>query len=269
MKKILIIGKRGFIGTHLFKYLIQKNHTQNISFKNLNKIKNKLNNFDFIINTSINKNYIYKKYNEKFDNDLKIISYINNNKTIYCLISTRKVYKIGPDLKEDSKVLPKSNYAKNKLITEKKISKKLKNNLLILRPSNIIGYTKACRRVHQTFIDIFQKNIQRGFVYDNKKNFKDFLSIDKFCQILKKIIDKKLTGIFNVSIGKKIYLNDLIKWLNKYNKKKIKTIKNLKLENESFYLNNKKLMTKIRISNSSNDLKKFCYKYSKEYFANS
>ena len=57
MKKILIIGKRGFIGTHLFKYLIKKNHTQNISFKNLNKIKNKLNNFDFIINTSINKNY--------------------------------------------------------------------------------------------------------------------------------------------------------------------------------------------------------------------
>ena len=45
---------------------------------------------------------------EKFDNDLKIISYINNNKTIYCLISTRKVYKIGPDLKEDSKILPKS-----------------------------------------------------------------------------------------------------------------------------------------------------------------
>ena len=138
-----------------------------------------------------------------------------------------------------------------------------------MRPSNIIGDTNSVKRIHKTFIDIFQKNIQRGFVYDNEKNFKDFLSIDKFCQILKKIIDKKLTGIFNVSIGKKIYLNDLIKWLNKYNKKKIKTIKNLKLKNESFYLNNKKLMTKIKIKNSLNELKNFCHKYSRKYFANS
>jgi len=268
MKKILIIGKRGFIGKHLYKYLKQKNYTMNISFKDINKIKSKLNNFDFVINTSINKNYIYKKYNEKFDNDLKIISYISNNKTIYCLISTRKVYKIGPDLKEDSKVLPKSNYAKNKLITEKKISKKFKNNLLILRPSNIIGDTNSTKRIHKTFIDIFQKNIQKGFVYDNEKNFKDFLSIDKFCEIIEKIINKKLTGTFNISIGRKVYLNDLINWLNKYNKKKFKSIKNFKLEKESFYLNNKKLMSKIKIKNSLKELKNFCHKYSKKYFAN-
>jgi UDP-glucose 4-epimerase len=265
MKKILIIGKRGFIGKHLYEYLKQKNYTKNISFKDINKIKNKLDNYDFIINTSINKNYIFKRYNKKFDNDLKITDYINNNKTIYCLLSTRKVYKNGPNLKENSKIFPKSNYAKNKLITEKKISKSLKGNLLILRISNIIGDTKNSKRIHQTFIDIFQKNIQKGYIYDNAKNFKDFLSIDKFCQIVKKIIDKRLTGIFNVSIGEKVYLNDLIKWLNKYNNKKFKILKNLRL-NDSFYLNNKKLMSKIKIKNSLNELKHFCYQYSKKYF---
>ena len=265
MKKILIIGKRGFIGKHLYEYLKQKNYTKNISFKDINKIKNKLDNYDFIVNTSINKNYIFKRYNKKFDNDLKITDYINNNKTIYCLLSTRKVYKNGPNLKENSKIFPKSNYSKNKLITEKKISKKFKNNLLILRPSNIIGNTNSVKRIHKTFIDIFQKNIQKGFIYDNEKNFKDFLSIDKFCQIVKKIIDKRLTGIFNVSIGEKVYLNDLIKWLNKYNNKKFKILKNLRL-NDSFYLNNKKLMSKIKIKNSLNELKYFCYQYSKKYF---
>jgi len=271
MKKILIIGKRGFIGIHLYKYLKQKYHATNISFKDLNKIKSKLDNYDFIINTSINKNYIFKRYNKKFDNDLKITNYINNNKTIYCMLSTRKVYKNGPNLKENSKILPTSNYSKNKLITEKKIIKKFKNNHLILRPSNIIGDTNAAKRVHKTFIDIFQKNIQKGFLYNNEKNFKDFLSIDKFCHIIEKIINKKLTGTFNISIGKKVYLNDLINWLNTYNKKKFKTIKNLKLglEKESFYLNNKKLMSKIKIKNSINELKNFCYKYSREYFANS
>ena len=269
MKKILIIGKRGFIGKHLYKYLKQKNYTKNISFKDINKIKSKLDNYDFIINTSINKNYIFKRYNKKFDNDLKITDYINNNRTIYCLLSTRKVYKNGPNLKENSKILPKSNYSKNKLITEKKISKKFKNNLLILRPSNIIGDTNSTKRIHKTFIDIFQKNIQKGFIYDNEKNFKDFLSINKFCEIIEKIINKKLTGTFNVSIGRKVYLNDLINWLNTYNKKKFKTIKHLKIEKESFYLNNKKLMSKIKIKNSLNELKNFCHKYSRKYFANS
>ena len=269
MKKILIIGKRGFIGFHLNRYLKQKIYTKNISFKDLKKIKNKLNDFDFIINTSINRNYISCKYNKKFDNDLKISRYINNNKTIYCLLSTRKVYKTRSNLKENSKTLPKSNYSKNKLITEKKISKILKNNHLILRASNIIGDVRNSKRIHKTFIDIFEKNIQKGFIYDNGKNFKDFLSIDKFCQLIKKIIDKKLIGTYNIAIGQKVYLNDLIKWLNKYNKKKFIAIKNSKLKNESFYLNNEKLMSKLKIKNSLSELRVFCYKYSKKYFINS
>ena len=267
MKKILIIGKRGFIGRHLYKYLKNKFYVKNISFKNLNIFKNNFDNFDFIINTSINKNYVSSKYNEKFDNDLNISKFINN-KTIYCFISTRKVYQTKANLRETSILSPKSYYSKNKLITEKKISQKLKDNYLILRPSNIIGDTEKSKRIHRTFIDIFQKNIQKGFVYNNGTVFKDFLSIDKFCQILQEIINKKLTGTYNISIGQKVYLNDLIKWLNKYNTRKYKTIKNLNLKNESFYLNNKKIMSKIKIKKSLNELKKFCYKYSKKKFLN-
>ena len=268
MKKVLIIGKRGFIGRHLYKYLKNKFYVKNISFKNLNKFKNNFDNFDFIINTSINKNYVSSKYNEKFDNDLKISKFINNNKTIYCFISTRKVYQTRANLREKSILSPKSYYSKNKLITEKKIIKKFKDNSLILRPSNIIGDTEKFKRIHCTFIDIFQKNIQKGFVYNNGTAFKDFLSIDKFCQILQEIINKKLTGTYNISIGQKVYLNDLIKWLNKYNTRKYKIITNLNLKNESFYLNNKKIMSKIKIKNSLNELKKFCYNYSKKKFLN-
>ncbi len=267
MKKILIIGKRGFIGNHLYKYFKKKFHTKKISFKDLKKFKNKINNFDFIINTSINKNYISKKYNKKFDNDLKISEFINNKKTVYCFISTRKVYPNKANLKEISKVSPKSQYSKNKLITEDKISKKFKTNFVILRVSNIIGDTKISKRIHFTFIDIFQKNIKKGIVFNNGKAFKDFLSIDKFCQILQEIIERKLTGIYNISIGQKVYLNDLIGWLNKFNKKKFRTKKIINSKKESFYLNNKKLMSKIKIQNSLKELKEFCHKYSKNKFS--
>ena len=81
------------------------------------------------------------------------------------------------------------------------------------------------------------------------------------------MINKKLTGTYNISIGQKVYLNDLIKWLNKYNTRKYKIIKNSNLKNESFYLNNKKIMSKIKIKNSLNELKKFCYNYSKKKFS--
>ena len=92
MKKILIIGKRGFIGNSLYKYLKKFYKVRQIRFKDLNKFKSKINNFNHIINTSINENYINNKYNKKFDNDLKISGLVNTKKIIYTFISTRKVY---------------------------------------------------------------------------------------------------------------------------------------------------------------------------------
>ena len=266
MKKILIIGKRGFLGNSLSKYLKKFYYVKQISFRETKKFKNKINNFDYIVNTSIDKKYIYNKYNEKFDNDLKISKLIYNKKIIYIFISTRKVYPSKPNLKESSKLTPRSNYSKSKLITEQKLNKQLKNNLVILRVSNIIGDKISIKKIHRTFIDIFFENIKRGIVIDNGSTFKDFLSIDKFCQILKEIIAKRLTGTYNISIGQKIYLNDLIKWLNRCNTKKFKIKKNFNLKNESFYLNNDKIMSKIKIKNSLNELKKFCYNYSKKKF---
>ena len=57
MKKILIIGKRGFLGKNLHKYLKKKFKSKIIHFKDINKFKKEINNFNYVINTSINKNY--------------------------------------------------------------------------------------------------------------------------------------------------------------------------------------------------------------------
>ena len=265
MKKILIIGKRGFIGVNLAKYLKKFYNVKHIGFKDLKKFKFKINNFNYIVNTSINKNYIINKYNEKFDNDLKISKLINDKKIIYTFISTCKVYPSKTNVRENTKLLPKSNYSKNKLITEQKLGKKFKDNLIILRVSNIIGDKSLIKKIHRTFIDIFFENIKKGIIIDNGNAFKDFLAIDKFCQIFRNIIKKNLVGIYNVSIGQKVYLNDLIEWLNKFNKKKLKKIKTMK-KSDSFYLNNKKLMSKIKIKNSLTDLRRYCYKLSKNKF---
>ena len=266
MKKILIIGKRGFIGNNLSKYLKETFIVNYKSFKDINKLKSKIDDFDYIINTSIDKRYIEKKYNHKFDNDLKISSFINNNKSVYIFLSTRKIYKPKANIKENSKILPKSNYAKNKFITENKLKKILNKNLIILRISNIIGDKSNIRKLHNTFIDIFFNNIKKGFILNNKNDYKDFISIDKFCEIIKKIIQTNLRGIFNVSIGKKVLINDILNWLNYYNLKKVR-IENNNNKVDCFYLNNKKLMSKIKINNSVLDLKRYCLKISKKRFS--
>ena len=80
---------------------------------------------------------------------------------------------------------------------------------------------------------------------------------------------KDAYGIYNVSIGQKIYLNDLIEWLNTYNLKKPKTIiRKKKYTSDLFFLNNYKLMKKIDINNSVLQLKNDCKKISKLYFDN-
>ena len=266
MKKILIVGKRGFIGNSLSSYLKKYYLISHKSFKDTIKIQSQIKKYDYVINTSISKNYINKKYNQKFDNDLKISKLINKSKTIYIFLSSRKIYKPKANIVETSKLLPKSNYAKNKLISEIKLKARLKNNILILRISNVIGDKKKIKKIHNTFIDIFFSNLKKGFIYENKEDFKDFISIEKFCEIIKNIIKSNLKGTFNVSIGRKIYLEDLISWLNKFNKKKyVKKIKNIK--DDCFFLNNKKLMSKIKIRNSVSELKEYCLKISKKKFS--
>tara|TARA_Y100000816_G_scaffold287394_1_gene270046 strand:+ start:891 stop:1697 length:807 start_codon:yes stop_codon:yes gene_type:complete len=267
MKKILLIGKRGFLGNSLNKFLRKKFSLRFISFIEVKKISKSLINYDYIINTSINKNYINKKYNKKYDNDLQISDYINPKKNTLIFFSSRKVYKSKKNIKENDELLPLSNYSKNKLKTENFLKKKFKSNLLILRISNIIGNKLSIKKkLHKTFVDLFYEKAKKGLIYDNGKEYKDFLSIQKFNQILFMLIKKDLKGTYNVSIGEKVYLNQIVSWLNKYNQKKLKIIKHNFSKNQSFYLNNKKLMSKIKIKNNLLELKKDCLNLSKKLF---
>ena len=266
MKKILIIGKRGFIGKSLNKFLKTKHSVKLISFREALNFK-QINKYNYVINSSTNKDYIKKKYNKNFDNDLKIVERINNKKIIYVFLSTSKVYKAKPNINEKSKLSPKSNYSKNKLMTEKILYRTLKNNLIILRISNIIGNKlNFSKNLHKTFVDVFYERAKKGIIFDNNQNYKDFISIQKFCEIINMIIRKDLRGTFNISLGKKVFLNDIVKWLNHFNKNKFKIVNYSKAPVENFYLNNKKLMSKIKITNNLESLKKDCLNLSKRLF---
>ncbi len=269
-KNVLIIGKRSFIGSNFYNFLRKKNlKAKSISIESFKKFSIiSLSKFDVIINCSSNKSYVNKKYKLKYDYDLLVAKKIENLKSKLIIISTRKIYKPKYNISENGQIRPKCNYSKNKLKSEKLVSKILNNRLLILRVANIIGPPKKNKRkIHKTFSDIFFDEVKKGFIYNNKNNYKDFITIKKFCEILFNLLKYNTYGIYNVSLGKKIYLNELISWLNFYNRRKTTKIDIKKsFNNDNFTLNNRRLMNKIKTSNNLNEFKKECIKLSKNYF---
>ena len=271
MIKVLIIGKKSFIGSNLYFYLKKKFFLKLVSFSEIkNKKRNFFKKYTHIINCSINPKYVKYKYNNKLDNDLIIAKKIKNFKIRYIFFSSRKIYTPNYNIKENNAPNPKCNYSKNKLITEKNLNSILNYKVLIFRISNIVGLPAENnkRKVHWTFIDHFFYLAKKGIIFDNGKNFKDFISIQKFSEIIYFSIKKDISGIYNCSIGKKIYLNKIVEWLNYYNKSKCKIVKLKKnLRNkDNFTLNNKKLMKIISFKYSINDLEKYCKNISRIYF---
>jgi len=263
-KKILIFGKNSFIGSNLYTFLKNKHFVKIKSF-NSNSLLN-LNKFDYIINCSINKKYINNIYSENNDFDFRIVKNLDEN-TNFIFLSSRKIYKPKANIFEKSKIKCLNNYEKNKYITEKKILKIKRDKSIILRISNIIGYKKYNpRKIHSTYLDFFISKIKKGELISNQNEFKDFLDINTFSKMIDLIIKKKVFGIYNISIGKKVYLEVLNNWLLNSNKSK-KKLKIIKLKNnkkkESFYLNNSKIKKKININISIAQLKKECIRLSK------
>ena len=257
-KKILIIGKNSFIGSNLKKYLSKYFDVENLSFEQVMK-KDILNfeQYSHVINTSIHKNYINKKYNYNDDLDRIFIQKFIKIKFIYIFFNTRKIYLSKENLKENSTKKPLCFYSKNKLTTENFLRKKIGSKLLSLRVGNVLGrkLNKNKRNAHNLFFDnyLILRKKNKKIIVNNE--FKDFISINQLNQIITSLVKKKIKGIFNISISQKIYISELLSWIDKKFFKKIEFINTTK---DSFYLSNKKLLKKIKKKPTKNDLKKFC-----------
>jgi dTDP-4-dehydrorhamnose reductase len=259
--KLLIIGKNSFLGKNLYRGIKNKMDTHLLSLEEFLKLNNKkIKSFNYLCNCSINAEYNKYKYREKNDIDLKIVKRIRTYKINFIFLSSRKVYSNKKSIKENSKLAPKCNYSKNKVITEKKIFKLLPNKLIILRISNVLGLKNySLRSTHNSFIDNYIKYISSNKKTYYKNDYKDFITIQQFIKIFHNVIKKNLRGVYNVSLGKKIYINEILKWLNYKNLNKNKfLIKKNSYHYDSFTLNNKKLINSIKIKINKSEIKNFC-----------
>lgn len=222
MKKILITGASGYIGSCLFQYL------QNDKYK-VYGLDKKTNNKKIIRCNLINTSKL-KKIINKIKPDIVIHLaaqslvdetinkkkyYINNVKATKSLLevmnkcsvenivfsSTAAVYNYkNTKLKETDPIKPKSNYAKTKLNCEKQIVKNKKINSIILRFFNVcsaLNYNKQFGELHNpethliptvTYKAKFKKKI---YIYGNDFKTKDgscirdYIHIEDICFSIK------------------------------------------------------------------------------------
>ena len=269
-KNLIIIGKRSFIGSNIFNNLKKKKKILILNFKDFMKLPNRvISNYDYVCNCSVSKNNVKNDYRKDLDFDFKIAEKIEKINTTFIFLSSRKVYKPKQNIRETSKLQPIDKDSQNKIISEKLLKKKLKSRLLILRISNVIGLkkNKNYRQIHKTFFDNYLNYVRLKKEIRFYNQFKDFITIEQLSKIFFLILKNKLHGTYNVSIGQKIYLKEILSWLNKNNKHKKKFIytkkKGNQLDKYSFSLNNSKLSNVINYKPKKVELKKFCLKLSR------
>ena len=269
-KNLIIIGKKSFIGSNIYNNLRKKKKLLILSYKDFMKLPDSvISRYDYVCNCSVNKNNVKSNYKKNLDFDFKIAEKIEKINTTFIFLSSRKVYKPKQNIYETSKLQPIDKDSNNKIISEKLLKKKLKSNLLILRISNVIGLkkNKNYRQIHKTFFDNYLSYGRMKKKIEYNDQFKDFITIEQLSKIFFLILKKKLHGIYNVSIGQKIYIKEILSWLNKNNENKKNFIlikkKRNQIDKYSFSLNNSKLSKKINYKPKKIELKKFCLKLSK------
>lgn len=198
---ILITGLTGYIGSHIATCFDKKKINyigiDNLSYSYKSNIKNKHKLVICNISDKTKINMLFKKYKIKTvihtaaysyvleaekmskiyknNNEIKTKKFIDicnkNNVEKFIFLSSSNVYQENPRIKqfgENSKLLPKNIYGKNKLVIEEYLKKKNFKNIIILRLFNIIGKFNKNFKIYK----FKRKNYQRlifKFLQLNKK----------------------------------------------------------------------------------------------------
>lgn len=282
-KKLLLLGATGFLGEFISK---DKNFLKNFKIikhgykqkSNLNIDLTKKKNVykliesikpEIIINLASNSNVdeCEKNYKKAFLLNTKIAqNIVEAAPKIYKIqISTDHLYNLRKG-SDEKKIQLVNNYSKTKYLGEV-VYKKNKDKLIIR--TNFFGRSiNTDRGIVNWIIKMYKKN---SFIYAIEDIFFNPLHIDTLCKILYKLINKKVTGTYNLGSKNFISKSNFIKEFFKNNKVKYRKLKLVNYKNHQIsrtprpqymIMNCKKLEKKIGIKmpNIYKEISKVKYK---------
>jgi len=236
-QKVLVVGENSFIAKHL-KY----DKISYTDFKNFD-----LTRYDVVVNCALNPSYKSQKYDESIDVDLDVGIRACSKSLHYIMLSSSKVYGNNHKLKtytEDDPIDPYDFHSENKALTEQKLLTSFPNQTTILRGSNIFGYEPGRDSFTGYCIkQLIEKNIIELTI--DKNTTRDFLPVATASDIINLVVRYQPTGVYNLSSGVGITVDDFIKILISGYNNNTKIIYKDSKPDRQFILNNEKLLRRV------------------------
>lgn len=221
MKKVIVTGGSGFVGTNLIAYFQELNIAEIIPLGFRSKLPIKLSDADVIIHLagkahdlkkSVDSNEYFEVNFEKSKVLFDLFLTSNVNDFIYFSSVKAVADSIDVELTEDHYPDPKTPYGESKLKAEKYMLSKILPNgkrLFILRPCMIHGPGNKGN------LNLLYNVVKKGIPYPLGafENQRSFLSIDNLLFVLEKIIlnIQIKGGVYNVADDESLSTNSLIK----------------------------------------------------------
>lgn len=270
MKKIVIIGCNSYVANGIEQFFENLYSIHLLHHYNWKEHLDSIENADFVINFSMSPSFSSKIMNMADVIDVQIAEFMKKrSQGKFIFISSRKVYGISNSCithYENDLLKADDIYAENKIAVEKKLQEILKDNLLVLRISNVIG-DPVNRANYRTFVGwICESFIQNGniIVNQNIQAKKDFVTVNYIHECIYRLVNLNSSGIYNLSSGIPISIETILKGYvgSAYIHHPLKPLPLA----DQFVLSNSKLNNHIDLSLSENTILECLEKYKKKLF---
>ena len=263
MKKILVTGNNGLLGTAVVRALKESQRFDAVLFRtpqnprdicNPKDCSQALKGVDGVIHLASCqpfKNKIEAEYYKVNTEGTFLLRRIAIEKGIFLFIfaSSQDVYDLAamPEngFNENSKTAPSTVYAKSKLEAEEKLTTLDHRGLLIFRLSVLAG-----DKVHpQSFLSFLVESIRKNNlieVFGTGKRIYDFVSTQNAAEVMVNILHKPLEGIFNFGAGRPIPVSEIANVAGELTGASIKYLPE-KAEKPSCFLDCRKLFDQINV----------------------